>query len=112
MIVPVGVVIVAAALANGPDGEERRGEACSQKSGATPIGHEWLTVESAKAVAPEVKAFSGIPLHPKTEEITKASAECSTCDKYGTASHRVWSAVMGQRWVDLMGLSLTTGSQL
>jgi hypothetical protein len=72
--------------------------AFTQKSPVTPIGHEWLTVEGAKAIAKEFPE-----LNPPKNEITGKSAACRACDQYGTKSHAVWSAVMGQRWIDIMG---------
>ncbi|MBI3071824.1 MAG: hypothetical protein HYY84_06800 [Deltaproteobacteria bacterium] len=64
---------------------------------ATPIGHEWLTVAGAKATG-------GTALNPSENEVTGKSADCGAgCDQYDTKSLKVWSAVMGQRWVDIMG---------
>ncbi|MBI3074456.1 MAG: hypothetical protein HYY84_20280 [Deltaproteobacteria bacterium] len=78
--------------------------AFSQRSPITPIGHEWLTVQAAKNVArePEFQV-----LNPPKNEVTKSTAECASAScQYDTNSHKVWSAVMGQRWVDIMGFSV------
>ena len=68
-----------------------------QKAPVTPVGHEWLTVNAAAAIENDFTE-----LRASSNEVTR-HVGCWTCDQYGTNSLRVWSATMGQRWVDIMG---------
>lgn len=74
--------------------------AFSQKSTVSPSGHEWITVHSANEAA---KIIAKDILTPKDDEILPKQPGWGKLDYFETKSLSVWSAVMGQRWVDIMG---------
>jgi hypothetical protein len=77
--------------------------AFTQSSPITPVGHEWLTVEAAKEVGKNEKEFS-LLLEASSKEVWD-QARCKACDQYETSNFAVWSTVMGNRWVDIMGFT-------
>ncbi len=108
--------------------------AFSQSSPVTPIGHEWITAASALELMHESVALEaleeGLALKDDvtggdskevalkiTEalgELTPAQIELLKADKrklpgnhFGAKYHSIWSAVMGQRWVDIGGFRIT-----
>lgn len=67
----------------------------TQASPVTPGGHEVITVRAADSLRDS-------RLRPRDLEID-SRVGCVACDRYATRSLLVWSTVMGQRWVDIMG---------
>jgi hypothetical protein len=109
--------VVAALLLIAP-----HGMAFSQKSPATPMGHEYLTAvattntrfsfrhqQCGSAAASKCRtdfvAQRLAALHPAFDPLKKPIPESSrsSAKHYGAASFAAYSAVIGQRWVDLMG---------
>ena len=58
------------------------------------VGHEEITRYSATRVAGQLAL---------THDVDKLSGCGSTCPKFGATNFYVYSAIIGQRWVDLMG---------
>lgn len=83
-------------------------QAFSQYSPVTPIGHEYLVVSPARDRSLAMYA----ELNPSRAQVTGSSANCGVgCTDYGTKSFAVWSAIIGQRWVDTMGFGMKPGTE-
>jgi hypothetical protein len=85
----VGSIILAAATALG----------FTQKSPITSVGHEYLIVQAAHAAG-------GAMREPTANEVTGPQASCRFCDKYDTNGWKIWSALMGNRWIDIGGYNI------
>jgi len=71
----------------------------SSQSPVSPSGHEFLTLASA------LRAQSSMPGSPggEAEHDIRERGHCSGSCQHRAHSYRMWSAIMGARWADLMG---------
>lgn len=71
----------------------------SQYSPVSPSGHEFLTLQSAVETR---RVDSTFPGDVAAESISK-TGRCDGHCAHRSGSFRVWSAILGARWADLMG---------